>query len=78
MPVQLRPVDYIVVSAADAKDLSKRVTELLENGYVPHGDLKFNTASSGANQYAQAVVMLAAVNVDMPQAHPGGGLFIPQ
>ena len=77
MPIQLRPVEYQVVTANDAKEMSRRVTELLEKGYVPHFDLKANLASS-STQYVQAMVRLDAVNVNIPQVHPGGGILVPQ
>lgn len=57
------------------EQISRDVTALMEKGWVPHGDTKFVYGSSGFS-YAQAMVKIEPVNVNVPGA--GGNILVPQ
>lgn len=71
MQYQPRPVEYQIICGTPV-EVSAQVTEALQAGWLPHGDLHY----AGASDCAQAVVKIKLIPV-MPPTEPESTILVP-
>jgi hypothetical protein len=77
MAMQFRVTEYKLVSTQGVSELDETVNRLLARGWVPHGDTKVVYGSAQLT-YAQAMVKVEAINVNVNQPTQGSSILVPQ
>jgi len=79
MATQIKPVKYELVASNAAAVVIDRVNVLLTEGWVPHGTTTVTVAPTSGLVYAQAMVKLEIVNVNVPnEPVRGQSIITPQ